>query len=507
MNNQNPTLVPNMIVPGRPPTLKNNKVTEYNDLTRAGLEKPQMLHAMAKHLSYECGMLSQILMYTGREFNENMLSSQMLSAEKMAILRNNFQMLDNYRFMFSVGSPKHKMITFVKDPSVNDILIGKSGLPFKVYINDVHVDKDDVILLSDLRTNLMIIAQPIRHATYTELTVRLNFLNTNHAVHRSLVSKGSFAKRSTNYKSERSTFGSRFEMSSNDMAMGYMSTSRFQTDQSGHASVVKNNIQWFTYMFEDGNVGTYHIDMWKYNMLKQSWKFIENQLFTGVAPKNLDGTPYKDAISGKEYIAGDGMLAQCRGMLRKAYNNMSLGLFEDLTYELKKDSIGNVAGDPEYVFLGGMRAVMEFTKMISKELGGTYSPGAFYYESNGIRGYRSKFNVLELPFGKVYIANTDYFDQKWMPQQYMSNGYNLNSYRAYLLNISKTQGGQENVSLVTIPGRDMVQGRVAGMSNPGPGGLLSTTEDVEGEHLMRTAGIAVHNPNCLAEIYKPMSYA
>ncbi|MFK7946413.1 MAG: hypothetical protein AB8G11_02395 [Saprospiraceae bacterium] len=504
---KNPTLVPGMIVPGRPSRLKNDKVTEYNDLTRAGLERPQMLQAMAKHLSYECGMLSQILMYTGREFNERMLSSKMLGAEKLAILRNNFQFIDSYRFMFNVGSPKHKMITFVKDPSVNDIFVGKLGKPFKVYINDVHVDKDDVILLSDLRSNLMIISQPVRHAKHTELTVRLNFANNNHAVHRTLVSKGAFAKRSTNYKTERSTHGSRFEMSSNDMAMGSMSTHRFQTDQSGHASVVKNNIEWFSYMFEDGTVGTYWIDIWKYKMLKESWKFIENQLFTGVAPRNPDGSFYADAQTGKKFIAGDGMLHQCRSMLRKAYNNMSLGLFEDLAYELKKDSIGNIDGDLEFVFLGGMKAVMAFTKMVKKELGGTYSPNAFYYtDAYGNEGYKSKFNVLELPFAKIYIAQTDYFDQKWMPTQTMANGDNLNSHRAYLLNISRMQGGEENVSLVTIPGRDMIQGRVAGMANPGNNGVLSTTEDVEGHHLMRTAGIAVHNPNCLAEIYKPAQY-
>jgi hypothetical protein len=58
------------------------------------------------------------------------------------------------------------------------------------------------------------------------------------------------------------------------------------------------------------------------------------------------------------------------------------------------------------------------------------------------------------------------------------------------------------MSLVSLAGRQNVIGTVNGMSNPGNGGVLSSTADVEGKHMLNMCGVGVHNPNCIGEFRK-----
>ena len=73
------------------------------------------------------------------------------------------------------------------------------------------------------------------------------------------------------------------------------------------------------------------------------------------------------------------------------------------------------------------------------------------------------------------------------------------SHRALVINISKMIGGQAPFTQVTLNGRQNVMGKVAGMSEPGPGGVLTTTADVQGEHMLTMQGLALHNPNIMGE--------
>lgn len=500
--------LPGTLTPGRPQRFSNIKTTEYNDLVKAAMIKPALIDATAKYFTYKCGVLSQLLMYMGKNFSPSMLNEGMVSDSKKMMLKNAFKFIDNYQFAYKVASPGEKLLEFTRDPFPVQNLLGKGGKFFKVWINTETINKDDIILLDDLETQLMVIAPPVRHERDTELTVRLQIRNSNHSIPYAMVKKGRQALRHSNMKSERSTSGSRFDVTSNDMATEWMTTYRFETDASGHAAAMKGNKMWFVYTSPDGREESlYWIDQFEYMMIEKSWEFIENSLWNGVSARNADGSFYKDPKSGKEYISGNGLVTQANAFLNKTYNNFSRSFFEEIVYDLRVDAIGNTTSNEiDLVFMGGFMAQQEFNSMIEKEFNGKHSATPFFYDMNGVKGYESRFNVLRLPFANIYMAPTEYFDQKHMPKRFDKLGKNINSHTSYLLNISELYGGLDNVSLVTMPGRDMKRGTVNGMSNPGPNGVLSTTEDVEGIHLLRTAGIAVHNPNCLAKISKSYKY-
>jgi hypothetical protein len=66
------------------------------------------------------------------------------------------------------------------------------------------------------------------------------------------------------------------------------------------------------------------------------------------------------------------------------------------------------------------------------------------------------------------------------------------------LNLSKVMGGEDAMTLVTLSNRQNIIKQVVGMA--GPGNTLTTTADVMGEHMLTMQGIALRNPNILAEL-------
>jgi hypothetical protein len=115
-------------------------------------------------------------------------------------------------------------------------------------------------------------------------------------------------------------------------------------------------------------------------------------------------------------------------------------------------------------------------------------------------GIRSNFRYYETPVGKFIVAECDYFDRLSHPSLLTSEGKREQSYRGILLNMADTNMGDKAMTLVSLTGRQNVMGKVAGMSNPGPGGVLTTTADVEGEHMLTAQGVAVANPNFMGEL-------
>jgi hypothetical protein len=504
---KNPSLLPGHITPGKPKRFSNVKMTQYNDLVQAAMTKPHIIDAVQKHFSYKKGMLSELFTHMGKTYNPNAMKDSGIGEMQKNILKENFMMIDNYRFAFKVATPNEKQYRFTRNATPSDPYLGKGGKLFNVWINSPTINKDDVLLLEDLNSQLLVVNVNNRGPKDTKLTVRLLILNASHSIPAGMVSKGSECMRYNNIKPERSTHGSRFDLSAGDMSEEYMTTQRFETDFTGHAAaMLRKQCTWFHYVSPDGKEeGVYWIDQFRYLMIQKSWEFIENQLWNGVAARNADGSFYRDPVTGNQYISGNGIYTQCNGKLRKGYNKLTMQLIEDIALEIRKDSIGVVDGKPTLLWMGGLQATSEFSKLLANEF--NLDPLVFYYDTPyGTQGKKSHFTEYDTPIAKIIMSPTTILDQKHVPSAYLPDGTRAQSHRAFLLNISELEGGMDNITLVSMPKRDMIEGRVAGMSNPGQDGVLSTTEDSEGYHLLRTAGVAVRNPNCMAELYRPVTY-
>jgi hypothetical protein len=241
-------------------------------------------------------------------------------------------------------------------------------------------------------------------------------------------------------------------------------------------------------------------------MWKNAYEHMDNQLFWGMSYTDNEGRFQKDE-RGYRYYSGMGIYHQANRRLKREYVKMNdFSILDDLIKGMYNDAI-ETGVKPEIFLCGGLELRTDIDRLIRNEFKG--SPEVLYFDGKGnyntggdgnTMGIRSNFRYYETPAGKIIVSDCPYFDRKGMPSLRTSEGNREQSHRGILINLAKMRGGQDAMTMVTLQGRQNVVGKVHGMSDPGPGGALTTTADVQGEHMLTMQGIALHNPNCMAEL-------
>ena len=231
------------------------------------------------------------------------------------------------------------------------------------------------------------------------------------------------------------------------------------------------------------------------------------QALWGKDAQGNSADPYLDCVH--RYYSGSGLYYQANRRLKREYNKLNdFTIINDMMEGMYYDALEN-SEEVVMLVIGGLKWRQEFDKLMRNEF--RASPEVLYFDGlgnfhtasqgkdKGIMGIRSNFTYYETPVGKFIVSKCNYFDGKGRATRYTGEGAREQSYRALVINMSKMIGGQHAFTQVTLNGRQNVLGRVAGLSNPGPDGVLTTTRDVEGEHMLTMQGIALHNPNCIGE--------
>lgn len=506
--------VPGRVVVGNPKDLTNFKMTDYNNLRRIAAIRPDIIEGLYKHFAFRTGMITELLMYTGKNYDKSVAKFKADNYNKgLAEWTKNFKMLSNIEFSWMSPAPDGFVYRVTTPPQFDvDDTVGRYHREFYFNVNKQLGDKDDIWMLADGNTQIILTKAPEPQADGT-LRVRARLLTPEGgygmAIPKRLLERGAELGPKYNLKPEASEHGSKGRVAFGEWHRGWMSTMRWEWNITGHAAHVKvdKTPMSIVYTNDRGEIEQYWTETWRYNMMKRAYIDSDNQLFWGMAYTDNDGRFVKDE-RGYRYYSGLGIYHQANRRLKREYTRLDdFTVIDDLMIGMKYDAIENNE-DVVAVVCGGIRFRTEFDKLIRNEFKG--SPEVLYFDGQGnyqaggtgnnMMGLRSNFRYYETPVGKFIVSECDYFDRKEHPSLYTREGHREESYRGIILNFSKMRGGSDAMTMVTLNGRQNVMGRVAGMSNPGPGGVLTTTADVEGEHLLTSQGIALHNPNCLAEL-------
>jgi hypothetical protein len=515
--------VPGRVVPGNVRDLTNFRMTDLNNLRTIGSVRPDVIEGMYMHFAENTGMLSELMQYIkGGSYNpslEQFLNKNKKGVnERMANFSKNFKKLSNIEYAWCSPAPKGWLYRVVQapnaDPGESDI-VGRDGRQFTFVVNKQLGDKDDVWMLADGHSFIILTAQPEPLAD-GNLRVRARLLFQEGGAGKGIVisrylSRNSEIKKSHNLKPEASEHGSKSRVSFGEWHRGWMSTMRWEWNITGHAAHVQKDktpmaLHYTTY---DGKGETYWVETWRYQMMKDAYEAMDNQLFWGLPYIDNEGRFIKDH-QGRRYWSGTGLYYQANRRLKREYTRLNdFTIINDMMEGLYYDAL-EANQDLELLVVGGIKFRQEFDKLMRNEF--RASPEVLFFDglgnyhtsgemkAKGIMGIKSNFQYYETPVGKFIVSKCPYFDRKSHPTAYTNEGAREQSYRALVINISKMIGGQAPFTQVTLNGRQNVMGKVAGMSEPGPGGILTTTADVQGEHMLTMQGLALHNPNIMGEL-------
>ena len=513
---------PGRITPGMAREITNQEMTEYNDLRRAGVLNPHILQMVARHFVQGTGRITELLMMLKKDYNPMAAAARMKSKKHLSGIQDwndmrmsqNMMLIDNYEFAWRIQTPTgyvYRIVNTVNESVVGSGQTGFGGQEFPLTLNKFLGSMDDVILLNDGNTQLIITAPPVGNSDGT-MTCRVKRLYSrqqapymdNIGVQVDCLTRGSECQIIYNIKPEKSAHGSRSRLQRGEWAREWMTTQRYEWDITGHAKAVKSNAKWFAFQDSNGKEHTYWVDAQNYEMMRMCAERRDNFLWYGLPNINKSGDFARD-IAGNEYISGTGFYNQTNNRLKRTYNDLNdFSLIEGLMRDMNYDSQYKL---PILLCAGGLEFRTKFGRLLRNEF--KYAPQVLFVKDGDMigapagtegMGLQSNFNYLRTELGIFVVAPIDFFDNRWMPTRNNSVGQNEQSHRGIIINIADQTGGDsvDNVNMLSLPGRTGVIKDVNGMG--GDQQVLSTTVDMMGRHMLDTAGIAVANPNCMAEL-------
>jgi len=507
--------VPGRVVVGNPRDLTNFKMTDYNNLRNIAAVRPDVLQGLFKHFSERTGMITELLYYMGKSYDPTVDSfkTKNFNTQKSAWAKN-FKMINNLEYAWCSPAPAGWVYRVTTAPTFDvDGTVGRFHREFYFNVNKQLGDKDDVLMLADGTTQIIITKTPEPQPDGT-LRIRAKLLTREgewgQAIPQRLLEQNQeISAPLYNMKPEGSEHGSKSRVAFGEWHRGWMTTMRWEWNITGHAAHVKTDKSplGIVYTNDRGEIESYWTETWRYQMLKNAYEHMDNQLFWGMAYTDNEGRFQKDE-RGYRYYSGMGIYHQANRRLKREYIRMNdFTILNDLIKGMYHDAL-ETGVKPEIFLCAGLELRTDIDKLIRNEFKG--SPEILYFDGKGnyqaggtgndMMGIRSNFRYYETPAGKIIISDCPYFDRKGMPSLITTEGNREQSHRGILINLAQMRGGSDAMTMVTLQGRQNVMGKVHGMSDPGPGGALTTTADVQGEHMLTMQGIALHNPNCMAEL-------
>ena len=244
-----------------------------------------------------------------------------------------------------------------------------------------------------------------------------------------------------------------------------------------------------------------HIADWE---LEKTWsEYKANIIAYARSNRNANGEYMNYDQSGEVIRMGDGIYPQVEVANTQYYNKFSLGIIEDILYDLTENKIG--FGDRTFVLKTGQQGAIKFHKAVKEETSGWMNVtldhvGAVAKTSSPLHrnalkaGYQ--FTEWMAPNGitvKVDVDNT--YDDR-VRNKIMLDGKPAQSSRFDIWDIGTSS--EANICKITAKNRPEVRGYQWGLRNPWTGAYdnqyMSHDEDSATVHKMATLGALVYDP-------------
>lgn len=514
--------IPNRIVSGNTREFSAHKMITETELGYNMLTKPHLLEAYVRHHTETSGLVSEILTHLGSNSVMDVATGTGYNSKTTdgidRGIANRLNVINNYEFVWRGQAPKGEVGRFTRD-FANAALATRGGAVFEHYGSYHQVSVDDILLLADQRTQVKVLAVTNVNGTTGQgseykYTLRLLTGGPNGAssyVAPILLKKNAEFVVNWNQKSATSSHGSKVHLRFGDWYRNWLTTMRMEWNSNGLAmrlGIDESQKKWLVFTDNAGNQYPYWVDAIRYETDKQMMKYLDNMLFFGQKDQNANGEWMKDS-DGYDFISGDGIYHQSNKRLQRTYNNVNEALIESMFQTARTDNDGV---KPTLLVLGGF----DFEIKISKFLRNYFNaaPEVMYWQNqemtgqsalmNGVQGVKTNFKILSTEMGTFVVGGTNIFDSKSAPKLIGADGKNWNSSRAFVLNVTDNIAGARGPAFEMVTLKDsFYKGKLNGMAAP-ENGIISTPQDVTGEHTLIRAGIAVHNPNMLMELSKPL---
>jgi hypothetical protein len=246
-----------------------------------------------------------------------------------------------------------------------------------------------------------------------------------------------------------------------------------------------------------------HIADWE---LEKQWsEYKANILAYGRSNRNLNGEYMNYDQSGEVIRMGDGIYPQVEVANTQYYNKFSLGLIEDILYDLTQNKLG--FGERTFVLKTGQQGAIKFHKAVKEETSGWFNMevdaatiGAIAKTASPLHknalaaGYQ--FTEWRAPNGVTVKVDVDPTYDDNVRNKVMLDGKPAQSSRFDIWDIG-TQS-EANICKVTAKNRPEVHGYEWGLRNPFNGTYdnpyMSHDEDSATIHKMATLGALVYDP-------------
>lgn len=246
-----------------------------------------------------------------------------------------------------------------------------------------------------------------------------------------------------------------------------------------------------------------HIEDWE---IEKTWsEYKANVLAYGRSNRNSNGEYMNFDQSGEVIRMGDGIYPQVEVANTQYYNKFSLGLIEDILYDLTENKIG--FGDRTFVLKTGQQGAIKFHKAVKEETSGWMSMainadgiGAIAkttspLHKNALRaGYQ--FTEWMAPNGITVKVDVDPMYDDRVRNKILLDGKPAQSSRFDIWDIGTSK--EQNICKVEAKNRPEVHGYAWGLRNPFNGTnnnpYMSHDEDSATVHKMATLGALVYDP-------------
>ena len=519
----NQSLLPNKVGPGVSKYVDGAfEYTKANYIRNIGLTHPEILEGTYRYFSAEEGMLSTMLRYMDSTYNPAAAKKLAANGTKELPWEKKVKYLSNYQYQWMVNRPEGWVYTILEAPAEDPQFpgtVGANDKEFSFIVSERLISKDDVLMLKDLSTQIIVTREPQSVPGLRGRRITCKLMNVKGLIGQriplwKLAVGAEVSSPKYNLKPESSDNGSKFMVQRGEWYRGWMSTLRLEYSYSGMLGRTElKGKDAITLVYDDGvntPIGFWMTIMDK-QMMKEKIRIADNHCFWGMPNINQDGN-FRTDNKNRTYYSGAGIYHQANKQLRVPYQNLNdFSIIDRLTASLYVDwsNSDNEGTKPTILALGGLQFRTDFDKLIRNEF--SLSPQVLWYDGTGnlfgapkgetkVTGIRSDFNYYETPNAVFVVANCRYFDSKWNPTNINQFGQSMNSKRAILCNISKSVGGDMPISLLSVTGAN-AEGEISSIANNGGSGDFATPVDGRSKHMMMAQGVALHNPNSIAEMY------
>ncbi len=482
---------------GYPKELANQTLTS-RELMKYAIAEPEFLPQVATLFS------NQYTAFTSLLANKGLISGNLYSDANPK--SKNYRVVGNRKVMWPVSGQKLRKGKIVTGPdgatfvdSFNQTTEpGKGGAPVKVYIDTDWFSPMDVLELDDRRTQVHYssLRLPDEVAPHVfEITIKLVGKDKSAYIPPSLLEEGKeIGWLYTAFKELSETGYEKYTF--NDTAYCYMTIQRMKWSISGTAEEMRPNQVWVEHNGE--KLVTTYQDI---EMLER-WSIArENQIIFGKGTVDEKDNIYLKDMENKDIIIGDGLLEQGEGSFRMPYNGLNKKVLHNVMKNMQLFS--NNEGVTEVAVLAGQDAMWDFHDLMVPLILGSGSGNKVIEGEGSSKGINLDVEYYQYANVRFIPVWYRFFDNPSRPQSLSINGRNPESSRMIFVSLGNTGYNQPNVELLALGKRSFIRGEVNGMNK---GGEMANSVDGRHVQVISETGIALKNPEGLAELFVPYSY-